>query len=70
MSWVTAGLRLLPLPVGSGSGEAPPTLFEIPDNALVLIDESHVTILEMSGMYRGDRKEDLGGVWFSPAFGT
>ena len=43
-------------------GEAPPTLFEyIPSNALVLIDESHVTIPQIGGMYRGDRsrKETL-----------
>ena len=47
---------------GRAPGEAPPTLFEyIPDNALVLIDESHVTIPQIGGMYRGDRsrKETL-----------
>jgi excinuclease ABC subunit B len=33
----------------------PPTLFEyIPDNALIFIDESHVTIPQIGGMYRGD----------------
>src|SRR6056300_676126 len=47
---------------GRGPGEPPPTLFEyLPDNALVIIDESHVTILKIGGMYRGDRsrKETL-----------
>ncbi|EYS92590.1 UvrABC system protein B [Bartonella bacilliformis str. Heidi Mejia] len=40
---------------GRKPGEPPPTLFEyIPDNALVFIDESHVTIPQISGMYRGD----------------
>ncbi len=41
---------------GRAPGEAPPTLFEyIPSNALVLIDESHVTIPQIGGMYKGDR---------------
>ena len=47
---------------GRAPGEAPPTLFEyIPSNALVLIDESHVTIPQIGGMYKGDRsrKETL-----------
>jgi excinuclease ABC subunit B len=36
-------------------GEPPPTLFEyLPDNALVFTDESHVTIPQLGGMYRGD----------------
>ncbi|MBA3517412.1 MAG: UvrB/UvrC motif-containing protein, partial [Rhizobiales bacterium] len=36
-------------------GEPPPTLFEyIPDNALIFVDESHVTIPQIGGMYRGD----------------
>ncbi|MBN8995546.1 MAG: excinuclease ABC subunit UvrB [Rhizobiales bacterium] len=36
-------------------GEPPPTLFEyLPDNALVFVDESHVTIGQLGGMYRGD----------------
>ncbi|MFT4320886.1 excinuclease ABC subunit UvrB [Bartonella bacilliformis] len=40
---------------GRKPGAPPPTLFEyIPDNALVFIDESHVTIPQISGMYRGD----------------
>ncbi|MET3589824.1 excinuclease ABC subunit B [Bartonella silvatica] len=40
---------------GRKPGEPPPTLFEyIPHNALVFIDESHVTIPQIGGMYRGD----------------
>ncbi|MER9074985.1 excinuclease ABC subunit UvrB [Mesorhizobium sp. M0904] len=40
---------------GRKPGDPPPTLFEyIPDNALVFIDESHVTIPQIGGMYRGD----------------
>jgi excinuclease ABC subunit B len=40
---------------GRKPGEPPPTLFEyIPDNALVFADESHVTIPQIGGMYRGD----------------
>jgi excinuclease ABC subunit B len=36
-------------------GEPPPTLFEyLPDNALVFVDESHVTIPQIGAMYRGD----------------
>ena len=47
---------------GRAPGEPPPTLFEyLPDNALLLVDESHVTIPQIGGMYRGDRsrKETL-----------
>ncbi len=47
---------------GRGSGEAPPTLFDyLPDEALLVVDESHVTIPQIGGMYRGDRsrKETL-----------
>ncbi|MEQ9462036.1 MAG: excinuclease ABC subunit UvrB [Haliea sp.] len=47
---------------GRASGEPPPTLFEyLPDNALVIVDESHATIPQIGGMYRGDRsrKETL-----------
>ncbi|MDE2132804.1 MAG: excinuclease ABC subunit UvrB [Betaproteobacteria bacterium] len=43
-------------------GEPPPTLIEyLPKNALMFIDESHVTIPQIGGMYRGDRarKENL-----------
>ncbi|KAB2703962.1 MULTISPECIES: excinuclease ABC subunit UvrB [Brucella] len=40
---------------GRNPGEPPPTLFEyISDNALVFIDESHVTVPQIGGMYRGD----------------
>ncbi|OAP42681.1 excinuclease ABC subunit B [Sinorhizobium glycinis] len=40
---------------GRRPGEPPPTLFEyIPDNALIFIDESHVTVPQIGGMYRGD----------------
>ena len=43
-------------------GEPPPTLFDyLPANSLLIIDESHVTVPQISGMYRGDRsrKETL-----------
>ena len=37
-------------------GEAPPTLYEyLPQDALVFIDESHVSLPQLGGMYRGDR---------------
>ncbi|WP_430439301.1 excinuclease ABC subunit UvrB [Shinella sp.] len=40
---------------GRRPGEPPPTLFEyVPDNALIFIDESHVTIPQIGAMYRGD----------------
>src|SRR5450830_1495098 len=40
---------------GRKIGEPPPTLFEyVPDNALVFVDESHVSIPQLGGMYRGD----------------
>nr|WP_029059857.1 excinuclease ABC subunit UvrB [Stappia stellulata] len=40
---------------GRAPGEPPPTLFEyLPDNALVFADESHVTVPQIGGMYRGD----------------
>ncbi|AGF74750.1 excinuclease ABC subunit B [Bartonella australis AUST/NH1] len=40
---------------GRKPGEPPPTMFEyIPNNALIFIDESHVTIPQIGGMYRGD----------------
>jgi len=47
---------------GRESGEPPPTLFDyLPHNALVIIDESHVTIPQIGAMYKGDRsrKENL-----------
>ena len=40
---------------GRKPGEPPPTLFEyIPDNAIVFADESHVTVPQLGGMYKGD----------------
>ncbi len=40
---------------GRAPGEPPPTLFEfVPDNAIVFADESHVSIPQIGGMYRGD----------------
>ena len=40
---------------GRAPGEPPPTLFEyIPDTAIVFADESHVTVPQIGGMYRGD----------------
>jgi excinuclease ABC subunit B len=47
---------------GRDLGAAPPTLFDyLPDNALMVIDESHVTIPQIGAMYKGDRsrKETL-----------
>ena len=47
---------------GRSSGEPPPTLFEyLPDDMLLFIDESHVTIPQINGMFKGDRsrKETL-----------
>ena len=41
---------------GRKPGEPPPTLMDyLPENALVMIDESHATIPQLIGMYRGDR---------------
>ena len=47
---------------GRKAGEPPPTLIDyLPKNALLVIDESHVTVPQLGGMYRGDRsrKETL-----------
>ena len=47
---------------GRAAGEPPPTLFDyLPNNALLVIDESHVTVPQIGGMYKGDRsrKETL-----------
>ncbi|WP_374567395.1 excinuclease ABC subunit UvrB [Nitrosomonas sp.] len=47
---------------GKQPGEPPPTLLDyLPDNALMIIDESHVTVPQIGGMYKGDRsrKENL-----------
>ena len=41
---------------GRAPGEPPPTLFDyFPDHGLIVIDESHVTVPQLGGMYRGDR---------------
>jgi len=47
---------------GRLAGESPPTMFDyLPDDALVIIDESHVTVPQIGAMYKGDRsrKETL-----------
>ena len=47
---------------GRKAGEAPPCLFDyIPENAIVFVDESHVSVPQIGGMFRGDRsrKETL-----------
>ena len=47
---------------GAKAGQPPPTLMDyLPDDALVFIDESHVTVSQIGGMYKGDRarKENL-----------
>ncbi len=47
---------------GRAAGEAPPTLFDyLPDDGLLVIDESHVTVPQIGAMYKGDRsrKENL-----------
>ena len=52
---------------GRGPGEPPPTLFEyLPENALLIIDESHVTVPQLGAMYKGDfaRKSTLSNYGF------
>ena len=47
---------------GRDPGDAPPTLFDyLPDDALLIVDESHVSVPQIGGMYKGDRsrKETL-----------
>jgi excinuclease ABC subunit B len=47
---------------GREAGEAPPCLFDyLPDNAILIVDESHVTVPQLGAMYKGDRsrKETL-----------
>jgi excinuclease ABC subunit B len=47
---------------GRGEGEPPPCLFDyVPHDALLIVDESHVTVPQLGGMYKGDRsrKETL-----------
>ena len=52
---------------GRKAGEPPPTLFEyLPENALVFVDESHISIPQIGGMFRGDfnRKSTLADYGF------
>src|SRR5690606_35723276 len=54
---------------GHAPGLPPPTLFDyLPPDALLVVDESHVTIPQLGGMYRGDRsrKETLVQYGFRP----
>ena len=45
---------------GRGPGEAPPTLLEyFPKDWLLIVDESHVTVPQIGGMYRGDRARKM-----------
>jgi excinuclease ABC subunit B len=47
---------------GRAQGESPPTMFDyLPENAIVIVDESHVTVPQIGAMYKGDRsrKETL-----------
>lgn len=45
---------------GRNAGEPPPTLVDyLPTNALIVIDESHVTVPQLGGMYEGDRSRKL-----------
>ena len=55
---------------GRNPGEPPPTLFEyLPEDALLIVDESHVTVPQIGGMYRGDfnRKSMPGRFRLPPA---
>jgi excinuclease ABC subunit B len=52
---------------GRNPGEPPPTLFEyLPKNALLVVDESHITVPQLGGMYKGDyaRKSTLADYGF------
>tara|TARA_E500000081_G_scaffold154420_1_gene191324 strand:- start:85 stop:2082 length:1998 start_codon:yes stop_codon:yes gene_type:complete len=52
---------------GRNEGDAPPTLFDyLPEDAIVFVDESHVSLPQIKGMYRGDRsrKETLADYGF------
>ena len=52
---------------GRNEGDAPPTLYDyLPDDAIVFVDESHVSLPQIKGMYRGDRsrKETLADYGF------
>ena len=58
-----AGIRkLFKIFIWKKKGEPPPTLFEyFPDNTIIFVDESHVTVPQLNGMYKGDhtRKKTL-----------
>jgi len=52
---------------GRNAGDPPPTLFEyLPDNAMLMVDESHVTVSQLGAMYKGDasRKSTLADFGF------
>ena len=58
---------------GRNEGEAPPTLYDyLPEDTIVFVDESHVSLPQIKGMYRGDRsrKETLADYGFRPARGS
>ena len=58
---------------GSAPGEPPYTLIDyFPDDFLIIIDESHITLPQVRGMYAGDRsqEDDAGGVRIPPALGA
>ena len=45
---------------GRSAGEPPPTLFEyLPENAMLFVDESHVSVSQINGMYKGDRSRKV-----------
>ena len=60
------GLRITTLPVGTPTGEAPPTLFDyLPPDALLVIDESHVTVPpQIKGRIAAIDQRDIGGDGF------
>ncbi len=57
---------------GKNAGEPPPTLFDyLPPDALLVIDESHVTIPQIGAMFKGDRsRKEPGRIRFPPAVGA
>ena len=57
---------------GRAPGSTPTTLLDyFPEDFLLFVDESHVTLPQVRGMYGGDRarKETPGGLWLPPALG-